>query len=113
MDGVYSNDAIYANLGGDPLYANIAEVSKFVGEFFTSLSSYHSNDLHFLQANEAQAVLEVPDRAGLAGRTADAVAWGLGRAQTSARQPLSGLRPLGLTLEVSFSSFFYESVSFL
>ena len=60
------------------------------------------NDPHFLQANEAQAVLEVPERAGLAGRTADAVARGLGRAQTSARQPLSGLRPLGLTLEVSF-----------
>jgi hypothetical protein len=26
MDGIYSNDAIYANLGGDPLYANVAEV---------------------------------------------------------------------------------------
>jgi hypothetical protein len=25
-EGVYSNDAIYANLGGDPLYANVAEV---------------------------------------------------------------------------------------
>jgi hypothetical protein len=71
------------------------------------------NDPYFLQASEAQAILEVPERAGLAGRTADAVARGLGRAQTSARQPLSGLRPLGLTLEVSFSSFFYESVSFL
>ncbi len=62
------------------------------------------NDPYFLQASEAQAILEVPGRAGLAGRTADAVARGLGRAQTSARQPLSGFRPLGLTLEVSFSS---------
>jgi hypothetical protein len=25
-EGVYSNDALYANLGGDPLYANVAEV---------------------------------------------------------------------------------------
>jgi hypothetical protein len=37
MDGVYSNEAIYANLGGDPLYANVAEVSKFVGELCTFL----------------------------------------------------------------------------
>jgi hypothetical protein len=38
MDGTYSNDAIYANLGGDPLYANVAEVSKiFVVDFYTSL----------------------------------------------------------------------------
>ncbi len=56
---------------------------------------------YYLQANEAQAVLEFPGRAGLAGRTAEAVARGLGRAQTSVRQPLSGVRPLGLTLEVS------------
>jgi len=70
------------------------------------------NDPYFLQASEAQAILEVPGRAGLAGRTADAVARGLGRAQTSARQPLSGFRPLGLTLEVSFF-LFSGSVSFL
>jgi hypothetical protein len=25
-EGVYSNGVLYANLGGDPLYANIAEV---------------------------------------------------------------------------------------
>ncbi len=37
MDGVYSNDAIYANLGGDPLYANVAEVSKFVVELYPFL----------------------------------------------------------------------------
>ncbi len=36
-EGVYSNDAIYANLGGDPLYANVAEVSKFVVELYTFL----------------------------------------------------------------------------
>ena len=59
-------------------------------------------NFHFSQANEGQAILEVPGRAGLVGRSADAVARGLGRAQASARQPLSGLRPLGLPLEVSF-----------
>ncbi len=36
-ESVYSNDAIYANLGGDPLYANVAEVSKFVVELYTFL----------------------------------------------------------------------------
>jgi hypothetical protein len=25
-EDVYSNDVLYANLGGDPLYSNIAEV---------------------------------------------------------------------------------------
>ncbi len=25
-EGVYSNDVLYSNLGGDPLYSNIAEV---------------------------------------------------------------------------------------
>ena len=54
----------------------------------------------YLQANEAQALLEVPGRSGLAGSTAEAVARGLGRAQSSSRQPLSGLRPLGLRMEV-------------
>ncbi len=61
--------------------------------------------IYYLQANEAQALLEVPGRSGLAGRTADAVARGLGRAQTSSRQPLPGLRPLGLRMEVGFPSF--------
>jgi len=32
MDGIYSNDAIYANLGGDPLYANVAEVRNVLYE---------------------------------------------------------------------------------
>jgi hypothetical protein len=49
--------------------------------------------------------LEVPGRSGLAGRTADAVARGLGRAQTSSRQPLPGLRPLGLRMEVGLFLF--------
>ncbi len=53
--------------------------------------------------------MEVPGRSGLAGRTADAVARGLGRAQTSSRQPLSGLRPLGLRMEVGPSFFFCGS----
>ncbi len=57
----------------------------------------------YLQANEAQALLEVPGRSGLAGSTAEAVAMGLGRAQSSSRQPLSGLRPLGLRMEVCHS----------
>jgi hypothetical protein len=47
--------------------------------------------------------LEVPGRSGLAGSTAEAVARGLGRAQSSSRQPLSGLRPLGLRMEVCHS----------
>jgi hypothetical protein len=34
MDGIYSNDAIYANLGGDPLYANVAEVRNVLFEIF-------------------------------------------------------------------------------
>jgi hypothetical protein len=34
MDGIYSNDAIYANLGGDPLYANVAEVRNVPLETF-------------------------------------------------------------------------------
>jgi hypothetical protein len=25
-EGVYSNDVLYSNLGGDPLYSNVAEV---------------------------------------------------------------------------------------
>jgi hypothetical protein len=25
-EGTYANDAIYSNLGGDPLYSNVAEV---------------------------------------------------------------------------------------
>jgi hypothetical protein len=56
----------------------------------------------YLQSNEAQALLEVPGRPGLAGSTAEAVARGLGRAQSSSRQPLSGLRPLGLRMEVGY-----------
>ncbi len=47
--------------------------------------------------------MEVPGISGLAGSTAEAVARGLGRAQTSSRQPLSGLRPLGLRMEVCYS----------
>ncbi len=42
----------------------------------------------------------MPGRSGLAGSTAEAVARGLGRAQSSSRQPLPGLRPLGLRMEV-------------
>jgi hypothetical protein len=45
----------------------------------------------------------VPGRSGLAGSTAEAVARGLGRAQSSSRQSLSGLRPLGLRMEVCHS----------
>ena len=56
----------------------------------------------YLQSNEAQALLEVPGRPGLAGSTAEAVARGLGRAQSSSRQPLPGLRPLGLRMEVCY-----------
>ncbi len=47
--------------------------------------------------------MEVPGVSGLAGSTAEAVARGLGRAQTSSRQSLSGLRPLGLRMEVCHS----------
>ncbi len=61
---------------------------------------------HYRQANEAQALLEMPGRSGLAGRAADEVARGLGRAQTSSRQPLSGVRPLGLTMEVCYLFYF-------
>ncbi len=25
-EGIYSNDVLYSNLGGDPLYSNVAEV---------------------------------------------------------------------------------------
>jgi hypothetical protein len=63
---------------------------------------------YYLQASEAQALLEVPGRSGLAGRTADAVARGLDRVQTSSRQPLPGLRPLGLRMEVGFSIFLVD-----
>jgi len=45
----------------------------------------------------------MPGRSGLAGSTAEAVARGLGRAQSSSRQPLPGLRPLGLRMEVCHS----------
>jgi hypothetical protein len=31
-EGVYSNDVLYSNLGGDPLYSNIAEVRNFILE---------------------------------------------------------------------------------
>jgi len=54
-------------------------------------------------------LLEVPGRSGLAGRTADAVARGLDRVQTSSRQPLSGLRPLGLRMEVCYVFFLVGS----
>jgi hypothetical protein len=57
----------------------------------------------YLQANEAQALLELPGRSELAGSTAEAVARGLGRAQSSSRQSLPGLRPLGLRMEVGYS----------
>jgi hypothetical protein len=60
----------------------------------------------YLQSSEAQALLEVPGHPGLAGSTAEAVARGLGRAQSSSRQPLPGLRPLGLRMEVCFYHFF-------
>ena len=53
--------------------------------------------------------MEVPGRSGLAGRTADAVARGLDRVQTSSRQPLSGLRPLGLRMEVCYDFFLVGS----
>jgi len=34
-EGVYSNDVLYANLGGDPLYSNIAEVRNFILEIMS------------------------------------------------------------------------------
>jgi len=57
-------------------------------------------------------LLEVPGHSGLAGRTADAVARGLDRVQTSSRQPLSGLRPLGLRMEVCYDFFLVGSALF-
>ncbi len=104
-EAIYANEALYANLGGDLVYANVAEVSNI---FLLSWGPA-SQECHFylfsyyLQANEAQALLEVPGRSGLAGRTAEAVARGLDRAQAPSRQPLPGLRPLGLRMEVGFS----------
>ncbi len=59
----------------------------------------------YLQSSEVQALLEVPGHPGLAGSTAEAVARGLGRAQSSSRQPLPGLRPLGLRMEVCYYFF--------
>ncbi len=64
----------------------------------------------YLQANEAQALLEVPGVSGLAGSTAEAVARGLGRAQSSSRQPLSGSRPLGLRMEVCHHFFIFLTI---
>jgi hypothetical protein len=32
-EAIYANEALYANLGGDPVYANVAEVSKIFIEF--------------------------------------------------------------------------------
>jgi hypothetical protein len=51
----------------------------------------------------------MPGRPGLAGSTAEAVARGLGRAQSSSRQPLPGLRPLGLRMEVCYYFFILGS----
>jgi hypothetical protein len=55
----------------------------------------------FYQADELQALLEVPAEGGLAARSAEQVARGLGSAQASARQSLPGIRPLGHTPSVS------------
>jgi hypothetical protein len=33
-EGTYANDAIYSNLGGDPLYSNVAEVRNISLESF-------------------------------------------------------------------------------
>jgi hypothetical protein len=32
-EAVYANEALYTNLGGDPVFANVAEVSKIFIEF--------------------------------------------------------------------------------
>jgi hypothetical protein len=32
-EAIYANEALYANLGGDPVYANVAEVSNIFIEF--------------------------------------------------------------------------------
>jgi hypothetical protein len=45
MDGIYSNDAIYANLGGDPLYSNVAEVRHFPLETSIIKKNFFSKDL--------------------------------------------------------------------
>jgi hypothetical protein len=101
-EGTYANDAIYSNLGGDPLYSNVAEVRNIPLEkkILFKERILLLRRFCYLQASEAQALLEVPGRSGLAGSTAEAVARGLGRAQSSSRQPLPGLRPLGLRMEV-------------
>jgi hypothetical protein len=109
-DSVYANGALYANLGGDPVYSNIAEVRDVPCEnsiILDYIKNLLKKNFDYLQANEAQALLEVPVRSGLAGRTADAVARGLDRVQTSSRQPLPGLRPLGLSMEVGFFFFYF------
>ena len=104
-EGTYANDAIYSNLGGDPLYSNVAEVRNIPLEkkILFKERILLLRRFCYLQASEAQALLEVPGRSGLAGSTAEAVARGLGRAQSSSRQPLPGLRPLGLRMEVGHS----------
>jgi hypothetical protein len=100
---LYSNGVLYANMGGEPTYSNVAEVCfnpkakiRMIKENFRIKKKF------LLQPGDYNSLLEIPGGVRLVARSAEPAARGPGSARPSAIQPPAGIRPLPLTSEVSF-----------
>ena len=100
-EGVYSNGALYANMGGEPTYSNVAEVCFNPRAKIKSKKNLGLNIIS-LQPGDYNALLEIPGGVRLVARSVEPVTRGAGSARPSAIQPPAGIRPLQLTSEVSF-----------
>jgi hypothetical protein len=102
--GVYSNSALYSNMGADPLYSNVAEVCfNLILELKLNFKINLGLNIISLQPGDYNSLLEIPGGVRLVARSAEPVARGLGSARPSAIQPPAGIRPLQLTSEVRFT----------
>ncbi len=107
MEGdLYSNGVLYANMGGEPMYSNVAEVSLNPRAKIKSFKKkFRIKNKFLLQPGDYNALLEIPGGVRLVARPAEPVARGQGSARPSAIQPPAGIKPLQLTSEVSFLIF--------
>ncbi len=99
---MYANGALYANMGGEPLYSNVAEVSLNPRAKIKKDNNFRIKKNFLLQPGDYNSLLEIPGGVRLVARSAEPVARGPGSARPSAIQPPAGIRPLQLTSEVSF-----------
>jgi hypothetical protein len=99
---LYSNGVFYANMGGEPMYSNVAEVSLNPRVKIKIDKNFRIIKEILLQPGDYNALLEVPGGVRLVARSVEPVTRGAGSARPSAIQPPAGIRPLQLTSEVSF-----------